>query len=147
MSRISRDGYINVLREIMNNTLFKVLVCSCIFLSGCGFKTTSDGEVIACSGSVEPGIKVEVIDKETGLPISCGASSVIRDGEFFDKVKNPSGSGCADSTALLGAYEREGTYEVSVFKEGYLDWRVEDISVSSNVCHVNTITIQAYLEK
>ena len=132
MSRVSRDGYINVLREIMNNTLSKVLVCSCIFLSGCGFKTTSDGEVI---------------DKETGLPISCGASSVILDGEFFDKVKNPSGSGCDDSTALLGAYEREGTYEVSVFKEGYLDWRVEDISVSSNVCHVNTVTIQAYLEK
>ncbi|KJY80868.1 hypothetical protein INR79_10835 [Vibrio sp. SCSIO 43132] len=131
----------------MNNTLLKVLACSCVFLSGCNFKTTSDGKVVACSDSVEPAIKVEVIDKETGYRISCGASIVIRDGEFSEERSNPHGTGCDNSKALLGAYEREGTYKVSVFKDGYLDWSTEGIEVSSNVCHVNTITIQAYLEK
>ena len=44
------------------------------------------------------------------------------------------------------AGERKGMYYISVTKEGYVDFHQNGIEVSSSVCHINPVSIQAYLE-
>ncbi len=118
-----------------------------LLLSSCNQKTTSDGETIFCTASVDPAIRIEVFDMETGQPNSCGAKATIADGNFSEVVENFDGADCNDSIMLTGADERAGTYNISVVKDDYLEWNASNIQVTANICHVNTITLQAYLDK
>jgi len=40
-----------------------------------------------------------------------------------------------------------GTYEVVVFKEGYRTWRTEDVVVTNDECHVQTVRFDVFLER
>ena len=129
------------------NKLQIFLVFFIVMLSACKEETTSDGDTIVCTASIDPAIRIQVLDKETGFAISCGAKAVISEGDFSEEVENPAGENCNDSQMLIGADERSGTYDLMVSKEGYLDWYATNIQVSANLCHVNTVTVQAYMEK
>ena len=135
------------MKTMINNIELVLIAFSLISVSGCKEKTTDDGEVVVCTASVDPGIRIEAIDKETGVAMSCGATALLQDGDYSEELENPAGTDCFDTQMLVGAYERSGTYDIKVSKEGYIDWFVNGVEVSSNVCHVNTITLQAYLEK
>ncbi len=81
------------------------------------------------------------------MPISCGAVASISDGDFFETLDNPDSPDCFDTVQLIGASERAGMYQIEVMKPGYSVWRRQDVEVSANLCHVNTVDLQAYLEK
>jgi hypothetical protein len=44
---------------------------------------------------------------------------------------------------LMAAFERPGTYSVTVSKAGYLDFAINDVVVTAGVCHVNAVTVEA----
>ncbi len=114
-----------------------------IFLFSCG----GDEDDFFCNDSEEPAIEIEVFDSATQLPISCGAKATIQDGTFTQEVENTPETNCDDSIILGAADERAGNYDISISKEGYYEWNTYNVVVSENECHVNTVNIQAYLEK
>jgi len=131
----------------MNNKTFLVYLMFTSLLFGCKDKKTEGGDTVICTTSFDPALIIEVYDKQTGEAISCGSIATIQDGSFSETVENINNSDCSDQTALLGAYERTGNYDITVTKNDYVDWTVTNIEVTANVCHVNTIRLQAYLEK
>ena len=122
-------------------------IMACITMIACNAEITSEGDFIACTTVFAPALKVDVFDKNTGFPGACGVTVMLKDGDFFEKLTHAAADVCDESFTFSGAGEREGTYDITVTKEGYVDWYQYDVAVSSNLCHVNTVSLQAYLEK
>ena len=133
----------------MNFKIISLSFLGLLALAGCYEKTTKDGDKINCSAVSIPALIIEVFDKETGLPLVCGVTVSVQDGDFMQEQSMKSGDDCvlniSDPFSL--AFEREGKYDITVIKEGYIDWYQYDTVVSSNICHVNTIKVQAYIDK
>ena len=108
-----------------------------------------------CSGSTSPlctaefrfGLSVYVNDSVTNAPIASGASLVARDGSFADSVTFPSSRPDLDALPLVSAGEREGTYQISVLKPGYLSWSRSNLLITRNECHVNPVRLTALLRR
>ena len=130
----------------MKSKLIITLSIISFVLFGCKEKLTGDGDTVVCTTQAVPAIVIEVFDKQTGEAISCGATAIITDGSFSETVENIDNDNCSDQSTLQGAHEREGVYDIIVSKENYQDWTASSVEVSASVCHVNTITLQVYLE-
>ena len=96
-----------------------------------------------CDTNASPALHLSVVDARTGavLPGVEGARAIARDGVFADTALL--------LTAATGglAYERPGTYNVTVEYPGYLIWSRADIVVTSDRCHVRTKAINASLQR
>jgi hypothetical protein len=109
---------------------------------------------VACSGSTSPvctqesraGLLVYVKDSLTRAGVASGASLVVREGSYKDSVAAPDSSPFLDNQPLSAAAERSGTYQLTVLKPGYATWLQSNVRVTSNVCHVNTVTLTALLQ-
>jgi hypothetical protein len=109
---------------------------------------------VACSGSTSPvctdefrpGLVVFVKDSVTRAGVASGASLVVREGSYKDSVAAPDSTPFLDNLSLDAAGERSGTYQVTVLKRGYATWLKSNVRVTSNVCHVNTVTLTALLQ-
>ena len=95
-------------------------------------------EPVMCTLEARAGIIVEVFDAMNGESITEGSTMTLRDG---DSVETSTGV-----IALLGAYEREGTYDVSVAHPGYHIWHRADIRVTKDECHVRPVVLRADME-
>ena len=131
----------------MNSKLIKLSLFGLLVLVGCEEKTTKDGDIVLCSTQYVPALRVDVFDIETGHPNACGATVTVQDGDFVEELSNEAGVNCNEGFTFSLAGEREGNYDITVIKEGYIDWVQYDTVVTSNVCHVNTISVQAYMDK
>jgi hypothetical protein len=108
---------------------------------------------VACAGSTSPvctqefrpGLAVYVKDSVTRAGVASGASLVVREGSYKDSVAGLN-SPDQDNSPLYAAGERSGTYQVTVSKPGYAAWLQSNVRVTSNVCHVNTVTLTALLQ-
>jgi len=110
-----------------------------LLVSACG------SDSFSCTTSYDPGILIRVTDSTSGTLISCGARAVVTAGTYSETVANPSGPSCFDSAMLMAAFERPGTYAVTVSKAGYLDFTINDVVVTAGVCHVIPVTVEAPL--
>jgi len=110
-----------------------LLAISLLLLSACG-------ESGPCTTSVEPGIVVEVREAGTNLPAADGATGLIME-RLYTETLRQDGPG-----ALAGADERPGTYALSVSKLGYGTFDTTGIQVKSGSCHVQTVTLQVFLQ-
>lgn len=102
-----------------------------------------------CSTSVEPAIVVFVREIATGESAAAGARGAVRDGAYTDSLRPFMYAG-ADPASLLSfraADERPGTYEVTILKDGYAPWVRSGVRVTRGTCHVNTVTLDAFLER
>ena len=126
---------------------FGYILMAGMVLTGCSGDDIRDG--ILCPAVVKPGIEVFVFDAETRGAISCGSVVTIEDGDFSETIVDVNrfdGSGnCDDEGPLQGAFEREGSYTVTVSKEGYEDYVDSSVEVESDVCGVITVEIGVYL--
>ncbi|PKG81916.1 hypothetical protein CXF85_15375 [Colwellia sp. 75C3] len=131
----------------MNLRIVKLSLLSLIALAGCEEKTTNDGDVIACTEEFSPALRINVFDKETGFPNACGATVKVQDGDFVEELTNEAGESCTENFTFSVAGERKGTYDITVIKEDHINWVQYDTVVTANICHVNTISVQAYMDK
>jgi hypothetical protein len=95
----------------------------------------------ACTDEARPGLVVTVLDSVTKAAIS-GASVTARSGTRTDVV--PDYESARSSYPL--AYEKAGTYSVTVEKAGYRTWLRSDVRVTSDRCHVQTVSLTALLQ-
>jgi hypothetical protein len=111
-----------------------VLFMVTMALAGC--------EMGACTLNVEPGVLVEIRDAVEGRPIAATASGSISEGSFQDSLRLYDGT-----LTRAGADEREGTYAVRVLHNGYVPWERTGVRVRDTGCHVDTVTLQADLQR
>ena len=86
----------------------RLLPCLAVLvLAGC------DLVGVDCTTSVEPGIVLELYDAQTTAPITAGAEAELRDGAYIEVLAQSAEEGEA-SNEMPGAWERPGTYDITV---------------------------------
>lgn len=101
---------------------------------------------VMCTAIAVPGIQVDVRDSVTGLPATDGALGIARDGPYVDTLETLPTAGPLPSPTMLGAWERRGTYDVTITKANYLTWSATGVHVTGDACHVTTLTLDANLQ-
>lgn len=97
-----------------------------------------------CTPSIEPGIKVTIVEAKTKRPLE---AEIVIQAENFQEKLSVFGVTAAGQTLYGGAFERPGTYTVTVRKSGYRPVVLKDVQVGKNECHVETNALQVQLEK
>ena len=116
----------------------KVLFLSVILGSG----ALLGGCSRVCPAVAAPYLTVEVRDAQTGAPAAEGATGTASDGAFVDPLN------AFDNLVMVPeTYERPGVYDVLVRKPGYEDWTAENVRVRDGMCNVQTVDLQARLER
>jgi hypothetical protein len=103
---------------------------------------TNCSEMGGCTLSVEPGIVVEIRDAADGTPIAATASGTVSAGTYQDSLQ------LYDlHLSRAGAFERPGIFTVQVAHPGYVGWERTGVRVRDSGCHVDTVTLQADLQR
>lgn len=95
-------------------------------LNGC-----SENNDIVCTAEARAGLNVYVRDSLTNQPLTKGISVTARDGSYTDTLQNISGM-----SGFSGAWERKGTYIITVESSGYVTYISNPVTVSADECHV-----------
>ena len=115
---------------------------SAVVLTACAACRDSATAPVACTEIAMAGIVVEVTSAATGGPLGDGSVMTLRDGSYVETVDLVSGN------ALLGAWERPGTYDVAVARDGFQTWTRNGVLVEEDDdgCHVVQVVLQAALQ-
>ncbi len=150
------DISIIIMRDYMQKKVVLIII-SCISISisiGCTGSSSEEPTLAypaECTMQLVPGITIQVFDASTEDPIACDAHVVLEDGDYMEEidatVESYGDDDCVDDGTFEGAYERAGTYNITVTKEGYIDWHAQNIELTEDICHVNTRDFQVYMVK
>ena len=111
---------------------------------------STDPPMGPCTADVRPGIVVRIRDASTGDPVAGQAIGQVEDRRYVDSLHAYGFEGTPSvMVSRAGAFERPGTYEVTVFANGYHPWIREDVRVDEtrDGCHVLTVELEADLEQ
>ncbi len=104
-----------------------------------------------CTTILKPGLVVWVRDSTTTATVLGPVQVVARAGAFADtaRIFNPYGTDPAprDFNPFQLAFERPGTYDVSIQAAGYRPWTKTGVQVGADECHVQTVTLTAALQR
>lgn len=103
---------------------------------GCNSLTST-----VCTDEARAAISVEALDSVTNAPVGAGARIIASDGAFADTIITVENFGGPYGLA----YERAGSYAVTVEQEGYAPWSRSDVQVTRDECHVGTVRLTALL--
>ena len=104
---------------------------------------------MACPGSIESAIEVNVTDTRTGEWVARGAAGSIRDGSYMDSLRVVGWRAAPPNdtaTTLGGGLGRPGRYDVHVIRDGYRPWQQSNVRAREGPCGVETTRINAELE-
>lgn len=119
----------------MNTPSRWLVTLSCLAVS------CADEHLIACTEEARPAITVEIRDSVSLAPAATGAVAIARDGPYADTLR------AFSTLSASGAYERPGTYTVTVAKSGYQDWTATGVRAADLGCHVETVILQTRLKQ
>jgi hypothetical protein len=124
----------------MTKLSLRIAICSLTAVIQAGTSSCSEETPQEpCPPVLFHAIWVSVQDAETMTRINT-ARGFVREGSYIDSLIIEGGVGFA-------AKERAGTYEVVVFKEGYMEWRQNNVVVTRDACNVQTVRFDIALEK
>ena len=104
--------------------------------SGAGVEPTG-----VCTDEARAGISVSPLDAKTGEPVSVVGAVTAREGNYSETAKAMR----QPSPIYYAAYERPGTYTVTVNVPGYQEWQLTGVRVTRDACHVATVPLAARL--
>ena len=102
----------------------------------------ADGNPVACTAQATAGIAVSVQDSASGTLVGRGARIIAQDGTFADTARATT----AHDGPYALAFERGGTYTVTVEQQGFRTWSRSGVSVTRDQCHVRTAALTARLQ-
>lgn len=108
------------------------------FLLQAGCSASSLDASSSCTLEARAGITLTTIDSLSDQPIITAGTVSAQDGAYVEKAV-----GLAPRYWM--AYERKGTYTVTVQVDGFQSWRATNVVVSANACHVNPVALTARL--
>lgn len=100
-----------------------------------------DNDGVNCTLEARAGLTVKVTDAESGAILQEGVTVTAIDGGYEEVLMPMEGT-----NDFAGAWERQGTYIVTVVKDGYIDFTSEPVTVDADVCHVITENITVALQ-
>lgn len=109
-------------------------------LTGCGWLVGT-----VCLDYSAAGLQVFVVDSITGGSVVTENEVVAIDGEYADTAAAFEFAPGTRAEALL-AFERPGTYRVTVTAEGYRPWAKDGVRVTEGECHVQTVELEALMQ-
>jgi hypothetical protein len=109
--------------------IFLLLACSPFLLA----MTCEDDDEIYCTQEAKAGLNITIKDAVTDELLSTGVSVIAQDGSYTETLEQFPNE---EVPVFIGAWERVGTYVVTVSKEGYETFTSEPIVVTADVCHV-----------
>jgi len=109
--------------------IFLVLACMPFLLA----TTCDEDDQIICTQEAKAGLNITVKDAVTNENLSNGVSVTAQDGNYIETLEAFTGDA---TTVFIGAWERQGTYIVTVSKQGYQTFTSSPIQVSADECHV-----------
>jgi hypothetical protein len=114
-------------------------ICAGVAAWGC---STAEPTVVPNCGDIGlPAITVTLLDERNDQPIQAQALVIARDGTYADTARD---AHLGFPTYAL-AYNRAGTYSVTVKATGYQPWQREPVVVLEDRCNVVTIPLAAHL--
>lgn len=108
--------------------IFLVLACMPFLLAA-----TCDDDDVYCTQEAKAGLNITVKDALTNEILSNGVAVTAQDGTYTETLEAFTGDA---TTVFIGAWERQGTYIVTVSKQGYQTFTSSPIQVTSDECHV-----------
>ena len=114
-------------------------------VSACG-NVLEYKDPIACTEEARSAVSLSIVDSLSGKGDSLGglwARAV--DGAYRDSTANGFHHQQAGAVIMALAYERPGTYAVTVHATGYQDWSKSGVVVGHDECHVITAQLTARL--
>ena len=91
-----------------------------------------------CTLNARYGITLTTLDSLSGQPITTRGVVTAQDAGYTENaVSLP--------PQYFMASERKGTYSISVQVDGFQLWRVTNVLVTADRCHVNTVAVTARL--
>jgi hypothetical protein len=109
--------------------IFLLLACTPFLLA----MTCDEDDEVICTQEAKAGLNITVKDAVTNEFLSSGVTVVAQDGSYTETLEAFPQS---DIPVFIGAWERVGTYTVTVSKEGYQTFTSEPIVVTADICHV-----------
>lgn len=117
----------------------KLLLSACIMLgivTACS--SDDDANNQPCTDVYTPGLKVTVMDG--GIALTEGVTVTAVESEYAEVLENVS-----STPYFQGAFERPGTYIITVMADGYEPYASEPVTVEEDECHVITREITVNL--
>jgi hypothetical protein len=121
----------------MKSAWLLTVLTLCVACGGAS-EDASTTDPIACTLNAVAGIVVTTVDSATGQPVQAVAQVIVQDGAYTDKA-------IALPPQYYAAYERPGTYLVSVSLAGYQLWQMPNVVVRRGQCHVTSAQLTARL--
>ncbi len=109
--------------------IFLLLACTPFLLA----MTCDEDDEIICTQEAKAGLNITVKDAVTDELLSMGVTVIAQDGSYTETLEQFPNE---EVPVFIGAWERVGTYVVTVSKEGYQTFTSEPIVVTADVCHV-----------
>lgn len=104
--------------------------------------TSNKIDDINCTQEARAGLNITVKNAVTNQILSTGITVIAKDGNYTETLELFNGS----NPMFSGAYERQGTYIITVSGVGYTTFISEAIIVTSDECHVIPQQLQINLQ-
>jgi hypothetical protein len=117
-----------------------LLLCCCLPFLMASTCEDSPQDTIYCTTEARAGLNVQVRLNSSSTFETNGISVVATEGSYVEPLEFYQGS-----TVFSGAYERQGTYFISVSKEGYIPYTSAPLTVTADECHVIPQTLEVNL--
>jgi hypothetical protein len=100
-----------------------------------------------CNDEWVPAVIVDVYDAMSGQPAAAGARGFVLEGTYSDSLRL-AGEGArvpGPAVSLYAAWERPGTYDVYLIKDGFVPWTRRNVQAPQSGCHPATARLRAEL--
>jgi hypothetical protein len=114
-----------------------------LFLMSLSFACSNDDDKVnetPCTTNVVQGLEV-LITNAQNLPVTTGIMVTASDGDYVEQLQlDPT------SNVYMGAFERAGTYVITVTGVDYLPYTSESVKVEADRCHVVTQKVEVQVQ-
>lgn len=116
-----------------------ILLCSLFVFLSC---TSNKIDEIQCTEEARAGFNITVKDAVTNQLLSSGITVIAKDGTYTETLELFTGN----NPIFSGAWERAGTYIITVSGVGYTTFVSDAITVTADECHVIPQQLQVVLQ-
>ena len=96
---------------------------------------------VFCTTELSPGLEITVLDATNNMLIVTGITVIVTDNDYTETLVN-----FADTDVFVGAFERTGSYTITVSGDGYETFITDvPIVVEEDFCHVITESMDILL--
>ncbi len=103
----------------------------------------NEDEEVNCTLEAVSGLNIVVKDAETLATLHNGVTVLAQDDLYLETLEAFVGE---DFAVFNGAWERSGTYIMTVSKEGYQTFVSEPLVVEQDICHVIPVQMEVLLQ-